>query len=222
MIREMNVAGGVFGYGGAGGDIGTFGGAVGNTDFYAPGDTRIPKILGAAKKSRKCKKKSQKIPMYRRAFIESITEEADNTDYTLNCLIYSENVQYQQIIKDMLNTFEMPFISDAGCVIIESNDTGIQGILEKIRSLVTDVPFETGEIVALVGEMDVSFKEPEKDTSEYDRDQLERGTQVELEHMDVEKQGLEKSRHIASMIAMNHLDEDPKYYVKLAKMEGAK
>lgn len=56
FLREMNVsgAGGVFGVGSSG----EFGGSVGNSDFYAPGDTRVPQVLGAY--SRKGKLKSRK------------------------------------------------------------------------------------------------------------------------------------------------------------------
>lgn len=62
-LREASVAGGpgnMFGYGGAGGDFGTYGGSVGNQDFYARGDARLPKVL---------------IPMIRRTFPELITNE---------------------------------------------------------------------------------------------------------------------------------------------------
>jgi hypothetical protein len=62
-LREANVAGGggnMFGYGGAGGNFGTNGGSVGNQDFYATGDARLPKVL---------------IPMIRRTFPELITNE---------------------------------------------------------------------------------------------------------------------------------------------------
>jgi hypothetical protein len=45
FITELNVAasGGVFG---SGPSLDGHGGAVGNTDFYAPGDARLPKVLG--------------------------------------------------------------------------------------------------------------------------------------------------------------------------------
>jgi hypothetical protein len=46
--------------------------------------------------------------------------------------------------------------------------------------------------------------------SEFDPVQLRRGTQVELEHT--------RDRKIAERIAMDHLVEDPLYYVKLAKI----
>lgn len=42
-----------------------FGGAVGNNDFYAPGDARVPKILGKTKKIKKRRKsRKSKIPSY--------------------------------------------------------------------------------------------------------------------------------------------------------------
>lgn len=43
---------------------GTFGGAVGNHDSYAPGDARIPHALGSKKqkKKKKGKKKLPKVP----------------------------------------------------------------------------------------------------------------------------------------------------------------
>ena len=62
-LKESNTAGGpgnMFGYGGAGGQFGTNGGSVGNNDFYATGDARLPKVL---------------IPMIRRTFPELITNE---------------------------------------------------------------------------------------------------------------------------------------------------
>jgi hypothetical protein len=58
-LREANVAGGAGGpFGSA--NNGVNGGAFGNTDFYATGDNRLPKIL---------------IPMIRRTFPELITNE---------------------------------------------------------------------------------------------------------------------------------------------------
>ena len=48
--------GGVFGSGSTTGQ----GGAFGNSDFYAPGDNRMPKILGTSKKKPKKRKKKKK------------------------------------------------------------------------------------------------------------------------------------------------------------------
>jgi len=50
-----------------------------------------------------------------------------------------------------------------------------------------------------------------KSRGDFDPAQLRRGTKVELEHT--------KSRRVAERIAMDHLTEDPRYYVKLARME---
>ena len=61
--NESNTAGGtggVFGYGGSPVNAGNTGGRVGNSDSYASGDARLPKIL---------------IPMIRRTFPELITNE---------------------------------------------------------------------------------------------------------------------------------------------------
>jgi hypothetical protein len=48
-----------------------------------------------------------------------------------------------------------------------------------------------------------------KDPEEYDQLQLRRGTSEEMEHT--------TDKQIAMKIAMDHLDEDPAYYVKLAR-----
>ena len=76
-LMEM-LAGDVFGDTGAG-----HGGDFGNTDWYAPDDARIPKVIGAKKKGKKKKTKSKKksgaieveieeiVPMQRRVFPNS-------------------------------------------------------------------------------------------------------------------------------------------------------
>ena len=53
FINEMNVsgAGEVFGIGSSM----EYGGSVGNTDFHAPGDTRIPNVLGTYTRNGKIK-----------------------------------------------------------------------------------------------------------------------------------------------------------------------
>lgn len=63
FLNEMNAAG-------AGGVFGTaasmgHGGAVGNSDFYAPGDMRLPSALGAKKVGKK-----RKIVVQRRPFVK--------------------------------------------------------------------------------------------------------------------------------------------------------
>jgi hypothetical protein len=50
------------------------------------------------------------------------------------------------------------------------------------------------------------------DPEDFDQEQLKAGIKVEMEHTDDPK--------IAQEIAMDHLTEDPEYYVKLDKMEN--
>lgn len=140
-ILEDNTAGA----GGAFGDAGSMGhgGNVGNDDFYARGDSRVPKVLGVTVsragavggKRKKKKRKKQKLSIY----------------------------EAEQSIDDVLNTYK-------------------------------------------------AFKKPKKEVSEYDPIELHKGTKVEMEHT--------TKKDVARIIAMAHLDEDPQYYVKLAKMEG--
>jgi len=61
VYSEDNVAGagGVFG----GGPSMGHGGAVGNSDFYAPGDARVPTALGAKKVGKKKKIVVQRRPL---------------------------------------------------------------------------------------------------------------------------------------------------------------
>jgi len=60
------------------------------------------------------------------------------------------------------------------------------------------------------GLADRSGKKPE----DFDKEQLEAGIKVEMEHTTDAK--------VAQEIAMDHLTEDPEYYVKLKKMEAGK
>lgn len=234
-IREMNIAGGagnVFGYGGAGSNIGTSAGGLYNADTYAPGDSRIPKVIGAGgndpyenvdkgkkgKKGKANRKKLQsKVHVYRRTFSEMMALESTEETYNLNCMFFTEDVMYQQIIIDLLEKQGVTYNQEGelNCVTIEGTDTHIQSIIEKIQSVITEEPFKTLKIFALIGEMDVnmcaSFKHPKKKPEEYDQVQLRRGIKIEHEHTNDEK--------VAALIAMNHLDEFPNYYSALDKME---
>jgi hypothetical protein len=62
VMQEDNTAGA----GGVFGDASSMGhgGAVGNSDFYAPGDMRIPKFLGTTVVGKKGKKK--RVPLVQR------------------------------------------------------------------------------------------------------------------------------------------------------------
>ena len=163
MVREMNVAGGVGGMFGAGGNQG---GNVGNVDSYAPGDARIPKVIGAGgndpyefvKKGKKGKKgKKDKIPIYRRTFAEMLTTEAsEEQDYALNCVIYTENVEYTKVIRDIMERYEINHTIDDNCVIVEGTDNRIQTILQCITNIISEEVFDSGEVISLIGEMDLS------------------------------------------------------------------
>ena len=64
-MLEMVSTGGVWG---DSSNIGTKGGSFGNNDFYATGDARVPKVIGAKeKRNKKGKKCKQTIPILRRA-----------------------------------------------------------------------------------------------------------------------------------------------------------
>ena len=63
ILEDVSVGGGALGPAAAAGH----GGAVGNSDFYAPGDTRIPVVLGASKK----KHKKSKILVQRRPLVNN-------------------------------------------------------------------------------------------------------------------------------------------------------
>lgn len=240
-INEMNTAGGpggMFAYGGGGGDIGTYGGAVGNNDFYAAGDARIPvsiyggKVLtragttGSGKKHKKGKKgkktssKKTKKPSFKEAFKAEVSVGADDMDYTLACMIYSKNEEYHGLITDLLEQQGIFYNAGEDTVIVEGTDEHLQNILAHIEGVITPEPFETGAVVAFIGEMDVSLQRPEKDENKYDQKQLEMGIAIEMEHIDVENTDKENTRSFAAVIAMNHLDEDPEYYTKLKKVES--
>jgi hypothetical protein len=244
QIREMSIAGGPSGIFGAGG---SYGGSVGNVDSYAPGDARIPKVIGAGgndpyefvnkgKKGKKGKKQS-KFPLYRRTFAEALTTESTDTELVLNCLVYTKNPEYQQIISDLVERYNIPFKSDEDCVIFEGSDSYLQQILEQIQGVTSEDPFLNGEIVSFIGEMDeVSAnqipggKAADKTFEDfytkygsnlrmlkehfltYLKQKIEQGIKVEMEHTTDEK--------VAREITTDHLWEDLDYYVKLAKMEG--
>jgi hypothetical protein len=242
-IHEMNVAGGAGGMFGAGGNQG---GNVGNVDSYAPGDARVPKVIGAGgndpyeyvnKKGKKKKSgKKDKIPVYRRTFSEMLTTEAyDDTEYLLNCVIYSKDINNKKIIQDIMERYGVTHIVDDDCVILEGSDEYIQQALNHVTELISEDEFTNGNIIALIGEMDITSNKlaggmsegktlddfrkryTEKgypEVSDFEKqfnDKIKQGTKVEMEHTTDDK--------IAREIALDHIWEDFFYYDKLAKME---
>lgn len=59
-------------------------------------------------------------------------------------------------------------------------------------------------------ELNLSGKDSRPD-SDYDSEQLKKGIAVEKEHTD--------NKEVAKIIAKDHLDEFPDYYIELEKME---
>jgi uncharacterized protein YqgV (UPF0045/DUF77 family) len=252
MVKEMNTAGGpggLFSYGGN--STGGHGGDVGNSDFYAPGDTRIPKIIGmrgndpyefikkSKQKNNKNKKsKKNKIPIYRRTFIETLTSESTN-EYNLNCVIYTSVPKYRQLITDILESHKINYEIEEDCTILEGTDNYLQTVLEKIQKITTADPFNNGDIVAMLGEMDMMNQKVSDDKisgglakhktyenffvkygKKYDNkedflsdfiEKIKQGIEVELEHT--------TDKNIAREIATDHLWEDLDYYEKLSKIE---
>ena len=79
------------------------------------------------------------------------------------------------------------------------------------------IEFDKGEFLMKIIETK-SFKEKVpggissgRDPSDFSKDQIKRGIEVELEHS--------SDRELAKEIAMDHLEEFPNYYDELAKME---
>lgn len=213
IVRETTLAsGGTFG---TASGIGQHGGSVGNDDFYARGNSM--NLFGWGDKGKK-KKKGKKFPLYRRAFVELMgvhegvdSEGSDST--LLGCTVISEDVQYLDILKQMLENRGIHYIMDLeNMLIFQEDDETIQTVVGQLMDVITEEPFERGNIVALIGEMDVQFKKPKKPRSEYDQEQMRMGIEVEKEHTD--------SEEVAANIAMNHLDEFPTYYTGLKEMEA--
>lgn len=66
------------------------------------------------------------------------------------------------------------------------------------------------DTIISTAELDCKVKNERKD-EDYDAEQLKKGIEIELEHT--------KDKELAKSIAMDHLDEHPRYYEFLTKME---
>lgn len=246
MLRESNFSSDVFGDG----SIGTFGGAVGNDarayggkgGYVLPATYLHPREDGKKQGKSKSKKKDgrlYKMPLYRRKFIETMNESVQHEPESLNCLIYTEHHDYQQVISDVLHKYDINYKSEENAVIIEGSDEYIQNVIEKIQGILTEEPFEQNEVIALIGEMDndsiaddnipggiATHKTLEDFYKKYDPKSqhsikdfennifmpaLQKGIKTEMEHTTDED--------IAKEIATDHLWEDLEYYDKLSKIE---
>jgi len=79
------------------------------------------------------------------------------------------------------------------------------------RDRMRQVVLKDGTVLVRKGETRLNPRRRRRRVEDYDPAQLLRGTFVELEHTD--------DPVLAMQIAMDHLDESPRYYVELARME---
>ncbi len=70
----------------------------------------------------------------------------------------------------------------------------------------------TNEFLKIAGDKIPGGLADGKSPADFPSGALEKGVKVELEHT--------TSKQIATEIAMDHLTEDPEYYIKLEKMEN--
>jgi hypothetical protein len=125
--------------------------------------------------------------------------------------------------------YKVEYAVDDNCIIIEGSDEDIQGILEYVKSVITEEEFTNGNVVALIGEMNlsgekdlhgVSYGMSLNDISKkfgVSVDELSKelnmGIDVEMEHT--------KNDKLAKKIAMDHLSEfGTGYYTHLKQMEN--
>jgi len=182
-------------------------------DFYAPGDAR--NLWGAENlKGKKKKKRSKKIPLYRRTFNELINSSTESKKSPLmECAVKSEQKEYCNILKSILEKSNVRYIiDDDGVVLFWESDIGVKKVIDKLQTIITEEPFEDEKIAVIIGEAnEITLKSPKKDYNEYDQKEFEMGIEVEKEHTnDIE---------IAKNITANHLDEFPTYYTALKQME---
>lgn len=209
IIQETTVAtDGTFGPA----DIGNQGGNVGNVDFYASGDARIPVILGAEEETDKKKKKKgkkKKDGIFRRAFIEESIDE----NYIIDGFIICENKAAVDLAHRILKGSGLNFYIEAGKIYLNGSDELIRECIDKIYNTIGPKNFPN-QYYCLLGEFTYQnvLKKPKQRPEDYNQGQLRKGTEEELEHTE--------NPNIARQIAMHHLDEDPLYYDKLEKLHG--
>ena len=215
VLKETTLAagGGTFG---TAADIGNQGGNVGNVDFYAPGDARIPFAFGA-QKTRKRKKKKKKSKneqleyphMYRRTFIETLTEEKETI---LDGVICCSSNEHRDLAIKILDEQYIQFAIEDDNLFIEGTDKEIQGAIDHLYDVIGEQNF-TKHYYCLLGEFDysASLKQPKRQPEEYNQAQLKKGAAIEAEHTN--------DLNMARTIAQHHLDEDEFYYDKLEQMD---
>lgn len=218
VIEETTLsAGGTFGDV----DMGNQGGNVGNVDFYAPGDARIPFVFGTDKKKKKKKKKKNdeddkdnqeygKPHIFRRAFVE---ESVEDIDPLIDGIIFSTNKTNSQLVEKIVKQFDVLYFIEEDTIYLHGLDDEIRGLIDTLYETIGPYNF-CNNYYCLLGEFDYQcqLKEPKKRPEDYNQGQLRKGMRVELEHT--------PDKMLARKIAMHHLDEDEFYYDRLEKMES--
>lgn len=223
-IKETTLSGG--GTFGTAAGIGQHGGDVGNSDFYASGNSMNlyggvsdPDRPYGKKKGKKGRKK-EKFHLYKRAFSEAIiSEDVDKMDLDLECVIRSPTRDCIKVLKDILVEGNIGFVEHRGDIVSFTNkDEVIQNILNRYESIVGE-----DNIFALIGEMDQIHggKSDGKTVEDIARHhgvpveeieaQLKIGMKIEMEHTD--------DSDLAKEIALDHLWEFVNYYTELTKLE---
>ena len=188
---------------------------VGNTDSYAPGDARIPKVLGGVVRrpgmGPKTKKKS-KSNLFESKFIEHIKYEQVIPENMI-CYTIISNPNLMRITEDIIQKVAGEYTKttlDNGDLAFEFPVTeGVMNDLyNRINGLFGD---RLGKTVWIyLGE-------------KVDPKELDLGEKDELEHKDaikeIDKPGKISLKRATGMIAKDHLRKDPKYYSKLIRRE---
>lgn len=231
IIKETTLSGGTT-FGTAPG-IGQHGGDVGNSDFFARGNSMNlyggimdpDRPYGRKKRGKKGRGKNVKFPLYRRQFAELMATESNESmdldDLRLDCVVRFPDSDCTQILEKILSDASIQFIHHRGDLVsFQETDENIRNIINRLSSIVGDE-----NMFVMIGEMEenqiVGGKADNKTVEDIARrhgvsveeinKQLEIGIKVELEHTNDKK--------LAREIALDHLWEFPNYYTELQKFE---
>ena len=221
VYKEM-VSADAFGAGSVGPSV------PGGADTYAPGDARLPKVLGAIQ-SRKGligkKKHSKRRMSFKRAF-ESVLRESYVSpspvipDHTI-CHVVVKTANLEQITEDLITlsgiTYNKERKSNGSLVItFEARSPYIDNFSNRINGMFGD-RLNKEIFVRLEKAKPLEFPLPKNRAEE-----LAVGKKVEREHtktVDKIRKGKLKPniKDVSASIAGDHLREKPKYYTKLLK-----
>ena len=196
--------------------IGNQGGAVGNNDFYATGDARMPTSLFGTKKKKKKKNNSKKdkkgdygVPVvFRRAFVE----ESIDTEILIDGVITCAAIEHRNLVEKIADRHNVLMYAEDDQVFLNGTDKEIRSVIDTLYETIGEHNF-CNRYYCLLGEFNYqdSLKEPKKRPEDYNQSQLRKGMKIEMEHT--------TNKQLARTIAMHHMDEDEFYYDHLKAME---